>query len=341
MWLEGANTGGVVDIEIDSLDFGALTGRSCDLLWLRACFNGRVANLYCTAGGGCRGILYGAKDFNSGNIEFDSITLADAGVAIQLGQAWNNANQNLLNQMTLTNFKCVRTAPTTGSAITVTLGGVMPQSVTSLLVAAGDATKVAAAIAAGTPQWIVAADGVGSGDVISVTAASGTTLTLATPIPQALANGSILGVGTHGVIVMTNSRGVVMTNPHFESTGFGTYCTTAQQVTLTGARLNTDSATVAQVGVYCTKGTQDVVVQQPLYSKAATAATLLDISNLGTNARCQLIEPAGFSSGAGPKFFANAAALSGANEHRPLLAGLPLDFDFRVGHFFQSFKHVH
>jgi|GEM_PF-5047715 len=322
VWLEGSNAGGIVDVEIDSLDFGDLLNRSCDLLWLRACFNGKVENIYGVHASGCRGILYSSKDFNSGNISFDSITINDAAVSIQLGQAWQNANQQLLNQVSLINYKVVRSAPTTGCYNPVTLTAQATQGATTLTVSGGDATSVANAIAAGTPQWVMCAAPSLTGDTIKVLSASGTTITLAGAVPQTLVNGTIVPIGTFGVIILGNTRGVEMVNPQLESVGFGCVASACHAVTMHGCATATQSATIPQQTVYITNGASRITCIKPIYSLAAgSSSVLFHATAQGSPNNCDLIEPSAYSSGGGPTLFLNDAGAFNAHRFRRQWSG--------------------
>lgn len=313
VWLEGSSAGGVVDVSLDNLDFGDLTNQSCDLIWMRAAFNGSAERIWCNNGQLCRGILFSGRDFNSGNIDFDTIVLGGIGVGLQLGQAFNNANQALLNTIEVRNLKVANFAPSLGCFQEITLTAQATQGDGTLTVGAADATKVANALAAGTPQFIAVVGNSICGDMIRAVAAVGTTITLATTVPQTVPNGTVLPVGSFGAAILTNTRGVTFQQPHWESVGTGLLCATAFQVTVIGQRSNADGGTFQQIGCYASFGTQDVYILQPIISNGGTVFTGLLVTNQGTNQRCQIVEPAFYAGGGGPAavFTDQSASLTG------------------------------
>lgn len=315
IWLEGSNLGGIVDLDISNLDFGDLSGQTCDLLWLRACFNGRVAKLWGNGMQQCRGILYGAKDFNSGNIHFDTLVFANAGIGMQLNQAWSGANPTLLNTVTITNLKVANSSGTDTNAYNpVTLTAGASANDTTLTVSSGDASAVATALSAGTPQWAICASATSSGDAVRVLSAAGTTITLADLIPQALANGTIIPIGSFGAVLLGNSKDVTFINPHFERVGFGICGSNAQVCRVIGGRAPGDSTTQPTRFMYLTNGTQDCIALHLAFSLAGTQQTLMEVTNQGTNARNELVHPVGYSAGAGPaNFLLNSASVANAN----------------------------
>lgn len=303
IWVEGSSSGGVVDINIHDIDFGDCTGQNGDLLWLRASFNGAVGRLWCQHGDGMRGVVYAARNVNSGNIRFYDFTLNDIAVSLQIGQAYNaTTNQNLLNQVLCQNLKFVRSGEQLGMYNPVTLTAGASAGDATLTVSSGDATAVANALAAGTPQFAVCADPTFFGDVVRVTSASGTTIHLAAAVPCAIANGTIVYIGTAGAVVGANVRGVRFDTPHCESVGVGVVCSLAQQVQLINA-LAPGTQTYPSRLLYATNGTQGVETRFPIYSLGATQLTLHEIVNQGSVTDIDLIQPAAFASGSGPAAF--------------------------------------
>lgn len=307
IWLEGSSAGGIVHIDINNLTLGGASVLG-DGLWLRACFNGSVRNLFGTGMGGGRAVVYEALDFNSGNIHFDTL-ISDAAVTLQLGGAFSSvANGSLLNTIHATNIKAVRS---TGGGVfdTVTLTAGASAGADTLTVSAPDASAIAANLSGGKPQWVVGGDASLFGNVHRISAAAGTTLTLDGTLRAAIANTSVLPVGSFGVVIGANVRGIDLDSVHAEFVGGGVICSGGQQVQIK----NPIFGSGVVKGVYCTNGSQNIKCTEPIYSKANTGLTLMETTAQGTNARCTLREPAGYSSGAGPLAFLTDGAAGGFN----------------------------
>jgi hypothetical protein len=310
VWLEGSSLGGIIDVDIHGPRFEG-QNRTFDGLWLRACFNGSVGNIFGTNCSGSRGVVYEALDFNSGNIEFGTIAMAGAAVQLQLGGAFDAAtNGALLNQIILRNFKAVR-SPGGAPFAQVTLTALAAAGASQLQVSLADAGVIQTALLAGKPQWAVCADVTLFGETNRIAAADPATglLTLSVPLRTPIANATVLPIGTFGVVIGANVRGVDLYTPHFEYVGAGVVCSGPQHVHIHNAHLGAEIVE----GVYCTNGAQNVKLIYPQYSKANAGQTLLRAKAQGTNAWCTLREPGGYSAGAGPAAFLVDEAPEGNN----------------------------
>lgn len=301
IWLEGASSGGIVKLDIRDIDFGTCTGQNGTAMWLRACFNGSVERIFGDGMSGMKGIVFDQRNVQSGNVRFADITLNGCPVALQISKAFSSSGgQNEANQLLIDNVKCVRNAESLGMYNPITLTAAVTAGDQTLTVSSGDATKVANALAAGTPQFVVLADATTAfGDVIRVTSASGTSVSLASTSPTGLANGTILYCGSMGIVLGANVHGVQINTPQFESVGAGVVASHCQGVQITNASAPGPSTYPARL-LYATNGSQNITDVMPRIALSGTQLTVHECVNQGTVREINLIEPVTVGSGAGP-----------------------------------------
>lgn len=309
VWLHGSAVGGIIFVEVYNLTFNAVASRAAptyfDCIRMDAVFEGHVHDIWGQNLFGCRGIIYEANGFNSGNVHIDSTSLKNVAVDVLISGA-GDVVSNLLNTVLLSNIKTVRTTVSGGGqdnapyqTITLT-AGVSPGD-TTITVSPSDATNVQTNLTANNPQWVVLDDVNGFSDVHPILAANTSTgvLTLGGTARYAVANTTVLGVGTFGIVLAQDARGIQMNSCHAEQTGVALYCCGPQQCStwnpIFGAGLKR--------GVVATNNAQDIKAIYPIYSKANTTITLFEVVAQGTNLKCTLLEPAGFASGGGPGAF--------------------------------------
>jgi hypothetical protein len=128
-------------------------------------------------------------------------------------------------------------------------------------------------------------------------------LTLAKPLSTALGNGTVLGVGSFGTVVMGNSRNLVSTVAHCEQVGACLYSAGAQHVQLNAPNIGIN----VKRGAVVTDNSSYIKVAYPVYIASNTALTLLEVTSQGTNQRNTLTQPLSSGAGSGPAaFVANA-----------------------------------
>jgi hypothetical protein len=325
VWLNGGASGGITYVDIDDLRFdgGAgppLSPTRFDCLRLDGVFCGRVSNVYGNSLHGSRGIVYSDNGIQAGNMTFDSIVLEDTPVACVITEAAGGLEQVLIN------YKCVRFdygPPLTDYApySTVTLTAGVSAGATTLTVSPADATAVNAILTNGGPQYVVIADATnGFDDVNRITAANTTTgvLTLSKATGKAVTNGTVLGVGTFGIV--NAARNTLVLAPHFERYGVGVYATNT-------AHVNVDSPNLGALnkrGLVATNGTTFARMLYPTIILSNTAATVMEVTNQGTNSYNTLISPVGSSAGAGPANYlldGNGTDNGLGNSYQPLYDG--------------------
>src|SRR5205807_617440 len=241
---------------------------ACDGMHLRACFNGRVSNIFGYPSNlSSRLILYTAEDFTSGNIHFDTIE-SQAAVTLQLSRAFNSGGgNNLLNQILLSNVKTAL-SPNQESSKWVTTTVTQNVGDSTLSLAAADVTSIQ------TGDWVVCTDPYLAGDAFRINSKlSATMVQLSGTLPSKVTSGTTLGVGNFGVVALGNTRGLQMNSPHWESVGFGTLCAGSQQVNIWNAFLGTK----VRRGVACINGAQNVKCWYPLYDASETTKILMEV----------------------------------------------------------------
>ncbi len=310
IWLHGTATGGIISVDIYELTFtGTGSTRAApkffDCIRMDAVFNGSVRDIWGGSLYGSRGMVFEANGFNSGNFHFDSWCLSNSAADIVISGA-GAAISNLLNTCLLSNIKCHRTGVTGGGqddAVyqTITLTAAVNPGDTTITVSPADATAVQANLTAHNPQWVVLSDVSLFDGVYLITAANTGTgvLTIASAARYAISSGTIQGVGTFGVVLGHNARGIQINSAHGESIGCQLYACGAQQV----QNYNCEFGLNLKRGNVAINGAQDIKCIFAAYTNAATAMTIFEIVAQGSNLKCELVEPAGSGAGAGPTAF--------------------------------------
>jgi len=331
VWLHGTTSGGLIFVELDSLTFISPSGNRAapayfDCIRMDAVFEGRVSNIWGLNLYGSRGIVYEANGFNSGNVHIDTTSLKNAAIDIVIDGA-GDVVSNLLNTVLLSNIKTVRTTVSGGGQDnapyqTVTLTAQANPGDTTITVSAADATNVQTQLSAGNPQWVVLSDVNSFGDVHPILAANTVTgvLTLGGVVRYVVSTGTIQGVGSFGIVLGHNARGIQLNSCHTEQSGVGLYVCGSRSVQMQNPIFGLNN----KRGVVAINGAQDVKCYYAIYSQANTAQILFEVSSQGSNVRCELIEPAFFGAGTGPVAFMqdNSTPANSTNNYYEAVHGL-------------------